>query len=232
MTVFCFNLCTQWFVYGVFGLCVCSLVPNSYLRHYLLPIIILLVRCTTSWGRAWASRWHAHIVVRTRRCSYGWACHRRTVATFPPMARCTLLENKYQKASETRLHELTLMQLPVAMCYHCVSKRCSAWRCLARHLYFRSSLASIRALTYAWNLLRDYRYLWPGFSLWIFLVVHTNRMSCLYTYTLHLIHYLSSVGLGTREVADLGTRPPLNVHVLNKWSRVDDVRQWWWIHPK
>ena len=28
MTVFCFNLCTQWFVYSVFGLCVCSLVPT------------------------------------------------------------------------------------------------------------------------------------------------------------------------------------------------------------
>ena len=28
MTVFCFNLCTQWFVYRVFGLCVYSLVPT------------------------------------------------------------------------------------------------------------------------------------------------------------------------------------------------------------
>ena len=28
MTVFCFNLCTQWFVYRVFGLCVCSLAPT------------------------------------------------------------------------------------------------------------------------------------------------------------------------------------------------------------
>ena len=35
MTVFCFNLCTQWFVYGVFGLCVCSLVPTNYLWYYL-----------------------------------------------------------------------------------------------------------------------------------------------------------------------------------------------------
>ena len=41
-------------------------------------------------------------------------------------------------------------------------------------------------------------------SLWIFLAVHTNRMSCLYTYMLHLIHDLKSVGLGTREVCRSG----------------------------
>ena len=45
MTVFCFNLCTQWFVYRVFGLCVCSLVPTicgitcSLIKHYALTKI-------------------------------------------------------------------------------------------------------------------------------------------------------------------------------------------------
>ena len=32
----------------------------------------------------------------------------------------TLLENKCQRASETRLHELSV----TGMCHHCVSKRC------------------------------------------------------------------------------------------------------------
>ena len=46
-------------------------------------------------------------------------------------------------------------------------------------------------------------------SLWIFLAGHTNRMSCLYTYMLHLIHDLSSVGLGTREVCRSGNETTL-----------------------
>ena len=36
MTVFCFNLCTQWFVYRVFDLCVCSLVPTIYGINYII----------------------------------------------------------------------------------------------------------------------------------------------------------------------------------------------------
>ena len=64
-----------------------------------------------------------------------------------------LVETKYEKAAETRLQELT------GMCYHCVfGKGClcsgrAKFR-LPPHLCFRSSLASIRAVTYAWNLQR------------------------------------------------------------------------------
>ena len=86
---------------------------------------------------------------------------RETVAIFLTNGN-TLLENKCQRASETRLHEPSV----TGMCYHCVSKRClcsgGAWM---RHLCFRSSPASLRALAYTWNLLRAYSYRWPGFCM-------------------------------------------------------------------
>ena len=41
---------------------------------------IVLVRCTTSWGRAWASRWHADIEhVAICKDMHWWACHREVM---------------------------------------------------------------------------------------------------------------------------------------------------------
>ena len=114
----------------------------------------------------------------------------------------TLLENKCQRAAETLRRGSKSWQS--AMYYHCVSKRLmlqchwglsKAASTAASLLYFRSltSRATIRAVTYAWNLLRAYRYRWPGFSRsllhwpswWSF---HTSDRD------------LSSIGLGTTNL--------------------------------
>ena len=145
--------------------------------------------------------------VTCRHCSYdkdmhAWACRRarETVAILFLTNGNTLLENKCQRASETRLHELSV----TGLCYHCVSKRClcSGGACIGI-----SASAQVRLLSELSHTLGTYCELiaTAGLaSLWIFLAVHTNRMSCLYTYMLYLICNLSSVGVGTREVCRSG----------------------------
>ena len=67
-------------------------------------------------------------------------------------------------------------------------------RCLATAASLLPLKLGVYISTLLQNFLQAYCYCWPGFSLWIFLVGHTNRVSCL-----HMSHHdLSSVGLGMR----------------------------------
>ena len=110
---------------------------------------------------------------------HGWACHREVIVD------CSCVSHQWQRPARKQVSESHWDEAPRADSYHCVSKRCLYWggAWLPPHLRFRP------VTYYAWNLLWAYLYRWPGFSLWIFLVVHTNRVSC-----------LSSVALGTTDV--------------------------------
>ena len=69
----------------------------------------------------------------------------------------TLLENKRQGAAQTRLQQLTVMQLCIITV---LALKCSggAWLSVT-YLCFRSSWASIQAVTYyAWNFQQAYCY--------------------------------------------------------------------------